>query len=138
METYRSTSADDCGGVQQLHRPDNVNGVHPCSHLDLHSPRQVVEKLCLTDISHQGFLPHSAPDHTWKRRRDSPEAVHSSKVPWDFGLTRGRLCVISFVNVRQVHVWTLTPSDMVLTAHITYQNQKVYTAIHTQVFNQNI
>ena len=33
----------------------------------------------------------------------------------------------------QVHVWTLTPSDMVLTAHITYQNRHVFSEIHTQV-----
>ena len=44
METYRSTSADDCGGVQQLHRPDNVNGVHRCPRLDLRPSRQVVTK----------------------------------------------------------------------------------------------
>lgn len=35
--------------------------------------------------------------------------------------------------LHEVHVWTLTPSDMVLTAHITYQNRNVYTEIHTQV-----
>jgi len=35
--------------------------------------------------------------------------------------------------LHEVHVWTLTPGDMVFTAHITYQNRKVYTEIHTQV-----
>ena len=35
-------------------------------------------------------------------------------------------------------MWTLTPSDMVLTAHITYQNQNVYTEIHTQVLKPKI
>ena len=99
--------------------------------------RYAVEKtrpVLLNDISHQGFLPHSAPDHPWKRRRDSSKAVHSSKVPWDFGFTWGKLFVnFFFVVDGQVHVWTLTPSDMVLTAHITYQNRSVYTKIHTQV-----
>lgn len=42
------------------------------------------------------------------------------------------------MNDGQVHVWTLTPSDMVLTAHITYQNQNVYTEIHTQVLKPKI
>jgi len=35
--------------------------------------------------------------------------------------------------LHEVHVWTLTPSDMVLTAHITYQNRHVFSEIHTQV-----
>ena len=33
----------------------------------------------------------------------------------------------------QVHIWTLTPREMILTAHVTYQNKEVYREIHTQV-----
>ena len=90
---------------------------------------------CQVTISPQGLLPHSASDNPWKCGRNSSQAVHSSKVPRDIGLTRGEQClprIIRIVN-DQVHVWTLTPSDMVLTAHITYQNRHVFSEIHTQV-----
>ena len=86
-------------------------------------------------ISPQGLLSYSASDHPWKCGRDSSQAIHSSKVPRDIGLTRGEQCLprIFLIVVDQVHVWTLTPSDMVLTAHITYQNRHVFSEIHTQV-----
>jgi len=37
------------------------------------------------------------------------------------------------LSLHEVHVWTLTPREMVLTAHITYQNREVYREIHSQV-----
>lgn len=37
------------------------------------------------------------------------------------------------LSLHEVHVWTLTPREMVLTAHVTYQNRAVYTDIHGQV-----
>merc|ERR550519_664278 len=37
------------------------------------------------------------------------------------------------LSLHEVHVWTLTPKEMVLTAHVTYQNREVYREIHTQV-----
>jgi len=37
------------------------------------------------------------------------------------------------LSLHEVHVWTLRPREMVLTAHVTYQNRKVYKEIHTQV-----
>ena len=38
-------------------------------------------------ISPQGLLSHSASDNPWKCGRDSSQAVHSSKVSRDIGLT---------------------------------------------------
>jgi len=37
------------------------------------------------------------------------------------------------LSLHEVHVWSLTPRVMVLTAHITYQNTEVYREIHAQV-----
>ena len=129
--------ADDCCRIQQLHRPSDVHGVHPHPHLDLRPLGQVGNRRScrVTHVLHQGFLSHSTPDHSWKRGRNSLKAVHSSKIPWDFGLTWGKLffAFLYIVAIGQVHVWTLTPSDMVLTAHITYQNRSIYSEIHTQV-----
>merc|ERR1719369_1495724 len=37
------------------------------------------------------------------------------------------------LSLHEVHVWTLTPKEMVLTAHVTYQNKEVYREIHSKV-----
>ena len=37
------------------------------------------------------------------------------------------------VFCHQMHIWTLTPKEMVLTAHVTYQNKEIFEEIHTQV-----
>lgn len=39
------------------------------------------------------------------------------------------------LSLHEVHIWTLTPREMVLTAHVTYKNKEVYREIHTQVSN---
>merc|ERR1711962_391905 len=37
------------------------------------------------------------------------------------------------LSLHEVHIWTLTPREMVLTAHVTYKNKDVYREIHSQV-----
>ena len=91
--------ADDCCRIQQLHRPSDVHGVHPHPHLDLRPPGQVDNRRScrVTHVSYQGFLSHSTPDHSWKRGRNSLKAVHSSKIPWNFGLTWGKFFVFLYI-----------------------------------------
>ena len=39
-------------------------------------------------------------------------------------------------SLPQVHIWTLAPREMVLTAHVTYRSPDVYTKIHSQVMTR--
>merc|ERR1712071_669361 len=37
------------------------------------------------------------------------------------------------LSLHEVHIWSLAPREMVLTAHVTYRSPDIYTQIHSQV-----